>query len=225
MDSQTGSQIASFCSQHGLVFEDAPTLAITLHTTLARSLALGEKSQGLQAPDSASGVITRFAEESQYGEMTMAEQVNWKVVQVPDVTDDEIKQGQAEWKKADPSFDKDRFLTSISRNGYRLLGVKAREGVRDEAGNFKTVKGKDGEPTKVYTDTFRYIFIPGYVGGTVDQFVAWFAKRIHGAVNQETMTSAFTTFKKKAIDAELITLRSQMKAKKKGGGRGGDVAF
>lgn len=155
----------------------------------------------------------------------MAEQ-KFTVVSVPsNPTEDEVKRADAEWKKADPELEKDRYLTSISRNGFRLLGVKAREGVRDKEGNFVMKKLQGGESVKVFKNVFTFIWIPSYTTGTVDQFVAWFAKRLFGEVTEATMTAAFTVFKKKAIDAEMITLRTKMKAKKTGQGRGGDLSF
>lgn len=157
--------------------------------------------------------------------MIMADQ-KFNVVNVPNnPSEDEIKRAEGEWKKADEGFEKDRFLTTVSRNGFRLLGVKAREGQRDKDGNFVTKKNAAGEVVKVYRNVFTYIWIPSYSTGTIDQFVAWFAKRLFGEVTEATMASAFTVFKKKAIDAEMITLRTKMKAKKTGQGRGGDLSF
>src|SRR4030095_13351315 len=226
MDRESASLLASNSCAHGLVFEDGSTLALIPHTQLASSLTLGEKSQGLPAPDPADGVITRFAE-GFISENEMATETKFVVPPFPKApTDDQKNKALAESKAKDPQGDQDRFLSTVTSNGYKLLVVRAREGQKDAKGEFVTRKDKDGQDVKVYDTTTGFIWLPSVNEGTVEQFVAWFANRYFGEITESSMQAAFTTFKKKAMDAELITLRSKLKAKKgTGRGRGGDIIF
>jgi hypothetical protein len=214
--------LASYIDSYSCNYNPVRGVDPILVSTLTPNPRLGEKSESTLILVGESIHEKEALSRSE----TMAEQ-KFVVPSFPKTPTQEQKdKALAECKLKDPKGDLDRFLSSISSNGYRLMLVRAREGRKDAEGNFVYKKGPDGRDMKVFDTITGYIWLPSIQGGTVDQFVAWFANRYFGEVTEETMLAAFTKFKKKAIDAELITLRSQYKSKKgQGQGRGGDIVF
>lgn len=222
MSGHLGIYFARYSWQHDPVFGVDHILTPTLHN----NPRLGEKSESALP---LRGKVNHAPKEEAHiaKEIQMANQTQFVVPPFPKApTQEQKNKATEECKAKDPKGDLDRYLSSVTSSGYRLLLVRAREGRKDSEGNFILKKGPDGRDMKVFDTITGFVWVPSINEGTVEQFVAWFAHRYFGEVTPETMQAAFTKFKKKAIDAELITLRSQYKSKKgTGQGRGGDIIF
>lgn len=119
-------------------------------------------------------------------------------VKVPtDWSADEEKRALAKVNEVDPKKEQDLIFTGIRKGGFALFFVRARAGKADDKSGLRRVVDQ------------RLIWLPAAVTGSLADFVAFFAMKY----GDGDAKAGETVFKKKAIDAELVTIRSKMKAK------------
>jgi len=122
-----------------------------------------------------------------------------------DWTPEQEKTALAKVKEVDPKGEQDLIFTGIRKGGFALFFVRARKGKPNQQTGFRAVADQ------------RLMWLPAAASGSLADFVTYFAVK-YGDGDEK---AGETVFRKKALDAELVTIRSKMKAKPGTGKRRG----